>query len=1125
MGKPRQQVISRFFAPKPRPDADADADADAGNTSVGNPRPSHKIAATLSFSPSSSASKRSLAQSPTRAPKRPRLIPNSNPSLHQRFLNKLFEPSNPSSESSKPNAGGPKYTPLELQILDLKSKHPDVLLMVEVGYKYRFFGDDAEIAAKVLGIFAHMDHNFLTASVPTFRLNFHVRRLVGAGYKVGVVKQTETAAIKAHGENRLGPFARGLSALYTMATIEAAEDMGGGGGGGEEEGAGGESNNYLVCVVEREVAIRKRECEIEGGFDVRVGMVAVEVSTGDVLHAEFNDNVMRSGLEAVILSLSPAEILLGEPLSTTTEKMLLAYAGPASNVRVERASRDCFNDGGALAEVVSLYENINNDNFTAEHVLENTTIGKEENHPIGIEGIMGMPELAVQALALTIRHLKQFGFERILILGASFRPFSSSIEMTLSANALHQLEVLKNNSDGSAEGSLLQVMNYTCTAFGSRLLRQWVSHPLRDRNLISARLDAVAEIAKSIGSHKASEDVFDPDGENLSKVRSPPVVNSIISSVLTMLGKCSDVQRGLTRIFHRTATPAEFISVVHMILLAGKQLQKLHIGDDDSNENIQVMTVKSTLLRRLIVAASSPSIIAHSTRLLSCLNRSAADQGDILNIFNAGNDQFLEVSRSHTSVHEAEEKLNSLIAQYRKLLGIRNLEFMCVSGITHLIELPLDTRVPRNWLKVNSTKKAVRYHPPEVLAGLEELLLAKEKLAVVCRTAWDRFLMGFSKYYGQFQASVQALAALDCLHSLAILSKTQNYIRPSFVGDEEPVQINICSGRHPVLESILRDNFVPNDTCMHEDGEYCQIVTGPNMGGKSCYIRQVALIAIMAQVGSFVPASSAKLHVLDGIFTRMGLSDSIQQGTSTFFEELSETSHILQNCSSRSLVIIDELGRGTSTYDGVAIAYATLHYLLKQKKCMTLFVTHYPKVMDIQHEFEGSVAAYHVSYLTSKKPLKVAYSRKGFSAENLDQGEVTFLYKVVRGASDKSFGLNVARLAQLPPSCITLAAIMAAKMESALSSCGRRQSQQLISLAARERCSSDCRTLKEESKCYHDLATGLHQLLSFLRGASDDANHVSIFSSLKDAKEVASNMIECYSKSVGQRDFTKALLA
>lgn len=180
--------------------------------------------------------------------------------------------------------------------------------MIEVGYRFRFFGQDAEIAAKVLGIFAHVDHNFLTASVPTFRLNFHVRRLVSAGFKVGVVKQTETAAIKAHGANKVGPFSRGLSALYTKATIEAAEDMGGSGEGGD-----GEGGNYLVSVVEREVK--------KGGFDVRVGVVAVEVSTGEVVFGEFNDDLMRSGLDAVVLSLGPAEILLGEPLSMPTEKV------------------------------------------------------------------------------------------------------------------------------------------------------------------------------------------------------------------------------------------------------------------------------------------------------------------------------------------------------------------------------------------------------------------------------------------------------------------------------------------------------------------------------------------------------------------------------------------------------------------------------------------------------------------------------------------------------------------------------------------------------------------------------------------------------------------------------------
>lgn len=185
-----------------------------------------------------------------------------------------------------------------------------MLLMIEVGYKYRFFGEDAENAARVLGIYAHMDHNFLTASVPTFRLHVHVRRLVSAGYKVGVVKQTETAAIKAHGENRLGPFCRGLSALYTKATLEAAEDL----GGGEERC--GSCSNYLFCVVEKEVG------NMESGVDVKIGAVAVEISTGDVVYGEFDDNFMRAGLEAMLLNLAPAELLLGRPLSKQTEKVV-----------------------------------------------------------------------------------------------------------------------------------------------------------------------------------------------------------------------------------------------------------------------------------------------------------------------------------------------------------------------------------------------------------------------------------------------------------------------------------------------------------------------------------------------------------------------------------------------------------------------------------------------------------------------------------------------------------------------------------------------------------------------------------------------------------------------------------
>ncbi|KAL6321632.1 hypothetical protein AAG906_025464 [Vitis piasezkii] len=354
MGKQKQQVISVSSLPNLKPFIififnTIITISISISISIFAPNPPPKISTTVTFSPSK------------------RL-----PSSHT-----LPEPS--SSTPTKLPLPTTKYTPLEQQVVDLKQKYPDVLLMVEVGYRYRFFGEDAEIAARVLGIYAHVDHNFLTASIPTFRLNVHVRRLVSAGFKVGVVKQTETAAIKAHGSNKLGPFCRGLSALYTKATLEAAEDV----GGGEEEC--GSYNNYLVCVVEKGVSVENsKDCGVGGGFDVRIGIVAVEVSTGDVVHGEFNDNFMRAGLEAVILSMSPAELLLGYPLSKQTEKLLLAYAGPASNVRVERTSRDCFSDGGALAEVMSLYENLS-ENGRADHQVDNTEVMEQENHCLAIE--------------------------------------------------------------------------------------------------------------------------------------------------------------------------------------------------------------------------------------------------------------------------------------------------------------------------------------------------------------------------------------------------------------------------------------------------------------------------------------------------------------------------------------------------------------------------------------------------------------------------------------------------------------------------------------------------------------------------------------------------------------------
>ncbi|XP_024542217.1 DNA mismatch repair protein MSH3 [Selaginella moellendorffii] len=844
-----------------------------------------------------------------------------------------------SSFYGKPPSGKEKLTPLEQQIVELKKKFPDILLMVEVGYKFRFFGEDAEKAANVLGIVAYYSHNFLTASVPTFRLHVHVRRLVEAGYKVGVVKQTETAAIKAHGTNKAGPFSRDLSALYTKATLEAGEFL-----GGEESGERDgpiRLSSYIMCVVEEAITEHKANAgkdEVRGSFDARFGVVAVETSTGDVMYGHFLDTVTRTELESRLLACAPAELLLSASLSASTKKLLMDYAG-AADVRVEKTPENSFENGGTVAALADFYGS-----------LASSKKGcLDEKVDAGLEALMTMPEIVVAAFAHIFAYLKQFNLENVLRLGALFRPFAGQQEMTLSPNTIRQLEILHNQTDGTENGYLFWLMNHTKTAFGARLLKYWVTHPLRDRMLISQRLDAVAEIAESIGD----------------KGRGTTVAT--LASTLLLLGKLPDLERGITRIYHKTATTYEFINVINAIMKAASQFQR-------------VRDARSALLSRLISAVTSTSVIDHANKLVTSLNAEAAAAGDKINLFVAG--QFPEVDECKETIKSIEKDLESFLPSYRELLKCSNLEYLSVSGTSFLVEVlsfsQFSYLIAKNWVKINSTKKANRYHPPEVLEASERMALAKEQLNISCAKAWDMFLTDFTSYHMEFRAAVQALAALDCLYSLAVVSCNQGYVRPEFVDEACLLKIG-----HPVLDSTLQDAFVPNDTVVSGEGERSQIITGPKMGGKSCYIGQVALITIMSQIGLYVPAATAKLHVFDAVFTRMGAMDRIQRGSSTFFEELSEASTILHKATSRSLVVIDELGRGTSTHDGITIAYAMLHHLLQEVH------THYLNVTEVVKLFPSQVQAYHMSYLVESLEGDLDKS----SVQEVVQ-KVTFLYKL-----------------------------------------------------------------------------------------------------------------------------------
>ncbi|KAL3139906.1 hypothetical protein ABBQ38_004198 [Trebouxia sp. C0009 RCD-2024] len=920
---------------------------------------------------------------------------------HYRFQQKLVIGAGNRNEGTAKATSAvtkPKYTPLELQIVDLKDKHPGILLIVEVGYKMRFFGADAEVASKECNIFAFPDHNFLTASIPVPRLHVYVRRLVEAGYKVGVVRQMETAAIKASGSNKYTPFTRKLTAVYTRATLEAGDKEHVGEGSVSERADASWSNqdlsHYLVCVVEADApshssSVPDAPASQSAQADVEIGVVAVEISTGDVLYGQFRDGLLRGELEACLMFTPPSELLIAEPVSSPSQKLLGSYITQSRALRSQAVPKSKYSEGGGLAAVTEFYE------------------GSEAS--AGLEAVLQLAPLVVQALAHALDYVRPLHMEAVLRYGASFKPFHDAHQMLLSPNALRQLEVLRNNDDGGEKGSLLWLMDHTKTPFGGRLLRNWVAHPLTSRQRINERLDAVQEML-------AAGSAVEQGGSGGPLMALP-----------SMLKGLPDMERGITRIFHRTANPAEFVQVLQALVNIAPQLGvQVAVNEEEGSlpGNSQSVGVQSALLSRLLQAAVAAKVANAAHDMLSMIDAGAAHLNDKINLFKS-EAKFPEVFRCQRDVSAAQANLQQVLVGMRRLLRLPRLEYVSIQNqADFLIEVPVEmTDVPKGWEKVCSTKKMNRFHPPEVKQGLQQLEIAKEHLQAAALAAWEAFLGEFALHYAPFRAAVMALASLDALHSLATLACNPGYVRPRFVDETAPAQLKIVQGRHPVLDVALDNPVVPNDTHLTAGGPCALVITGPNMGGKSCYIRQAALIAIMAQVGSLVPAESAELHVVDAVHTRMGASDNLAMGSSTFLEELSETSHILACATARSLVIVDELGRGTSTHDGLAIALATLQHLVSHTACLTLFVTHYPKVATLQQLYPGRIESVHMSYLQEQQE---AVARSG-APPSIPR--ITFLYKLVPGVADRSFGLNVARMAHLPPSVVDRAAQQAAHLE------------------------------------------------------------------------------------------------
>ncbi|KAK3826144.1 MAG: muts domain V-domain-containing protein [Benniella sp.] len=959
-----------------------------------------------------------------------------------------------------------KYTPLEKQFIEIKKQNPDAILCIEVGYKFRFFGRDAEIASRELCIAHFMDHNFYTASIPIHRLDVHVRRLVHAGYKVGVVRQMETAALKSVGDNKSAPFTRKLTNLYTKATFIESLDQ-------DEEQfqanivGSSPSSQYLMGIYEQP----------QGGSGadekVKVAMIAVQPATGDVIYDEFIDGHFRNELETRLLHIQPAEVIVPmEAMSKATEKLLAYLTGSSQHrsgfssrsqddVRIER-TKEFVRYEVAFKLVSEFYST----SLKEETKDTNTGSAKQFKSEALLKTVLNLPRNLIITLSAMISHMKEFGLASVFQLSKYFECFTSRSHMLLNGNTLSNLEIYRNQTDWTTRGSLFSILDYTVTGFGKRLLKKWVGKPLVDRKALQDRVDAVEEILHSDGK------------------------NTHLKKVLDTLNGLMDLEKGVCRIHYGKSSPREFLTImqtfqrVSEIIPASERTKKHpHFG------------LKSPMLNNLIGSLSSA---AEEIRyFLNMLREQAAGKDDKLTMFRDDTivEKWPEIQEHRDNIAMTEDKLAEHLLEVRKLLREPRLEFSSVSGIDYLIEVKNKdvVKVPPVWVKISGTKQVSRFHTQEAIQLISSKAQHQERLSLACDRAFAEFKNEFSERYEVFRDLVQNLAMLDCLFSLAKVASLPGYVKPEYVDDQVPlstdtedaqqltqetdssrdgddeqtssfqpkksgshrlnskVTLDITNGRHPMVEQLLEPgDFVPNDVWFGTHAttgidEKTIVLTGPNMGGKSCYIRMVALLCIMAQIGSYLPADSARVSLLDAVFTRMGASDNLFGHESTFMVELQETSDILKMATPRSLVILDELGRGTSTLDGVAIAYAVLKHVVSHHGSIILFVTHYPSLSDVAKEFpEGVIRNYHMSFMasttesgptdqeTDQETDPTTNELDNASGVHVDDMDIVFLYKLVPGVSMKSYGLNVARMAKLPMPLITNAKVKSKELETIL---------------------------------------------------------------------------------------------
>ncbi|MFN3196618.1 MAG: DNA mismatch repair protein MutS [Chlorobiota bacterium] len=792
-----------------------------------------------------------------------------------------------------------KETPLIKQYNSIKSNYPDTVLLFRLGDFYETFNEDAVITAKVCGITLTKRNNGAAgqmplAGFPHHQLDAYLPKLVKAGYRAAVCEQLEDP------KQAKGIVKRGVTEIVTpgVALYDKLLES--------------KKNKFLASVYYKKI---KKGPEL-------IGFAFADVSTGEFFTTDILAKELGENLEAVL----PSEIIISKSQKQYfIEAMKKLSFSPSISYQEEWIFEDEFCNDALLKQ----FETKNLKGF-------------------------GIADLSVGVVAagVVIHYLNETQNSALKHIN-SISLYDTANYMLLDSSTRRNLEITLT-TEGETEGSLFSALDDTKTPMGGRLLKKWISMPLKKENEIQRRLDAVNTLY---------------DSQKINQLR----------EVLTEIG---DIERLSTKIATLRAGPRDLVALKNSMVKLPEIKDYLSKFDDDYLKALKLNIPDSESL---------VSIIGNALKEEPGINIGKG------NVFNDGYSE--ELDEYITARYSAKNWISNFQKKMREATGINNLKVGFNNVFGYYIEVTKvnTSKVPDSFERKQTLTNSERYITPELKVFEEKIFGADEKIDAIEKKLYNELINKLMNYLREMKLSSYIVGQLDCLQSFAFVSLQKNYCKP-IINDGRDLYIE--DGRHPIVEDSLPpgESFTANDTNFNTEEEIVHIITGPNMSGKSSYLRQTAIIVLMAQIGCYVPAKKCTLGLVDKIYTRVGAGDNIRSGESTFLVEMQESANIMNNATDKSLILLDEVGRGTATFDGISIAWAIAEHIHNKLGAKTLFATHYHELNDLANRYE-----------------KI----KNYKVEVVERdAKIIFTHKVKEGTADHSFGIYVAKMAGLPYSVV-----------------------------------------------------------------------------------------------------------